>query len=50
MKHDPLNQQIEVFLESLASEKGYSVNTGRAYRQDLEEFSSYLEKKKTGGL
>lgn len=29
---------IEAFAESLISEKGFSVNTRRAYRQDLEEF------------
>jgi len=49
MTHDPLNQQIEGFLESLVSEKGYSVNTGRAYRQDLQEFSSYVKQKRAGG-
>ncbi len=49
MTHDPLNQQIEGFLESLVSEKGYSVNTGRAYRQDLEEFSCYVKKKRAEG-
>ncbi|OQW98886.1 MAG: integrase [Desulfobacteraceae bacterium A6] len=29
------------FIETLASEKGYSVNTCRAYRSDLTEFASF---------
>ena len=49
MTHDPLNQQIDAFLESLVSEKGYSVNTCRAYGQDLKEFFSDLKKKKSRG-
>ncbi|BBO81752.1 tyrosine recombinase XerC [Desulfosarcina ovata subsp. sediminis] len=36
-----LKPQIDLFLESLASEKGYSAHTIRAYRQDLVEFAAY---------
>ena len=32
---------IALFLEALATEKGYSANTCRAYRTDLEEFLSF---------
>ncbi len=32
---------IGLFLEALATEKGYSANTCRAYRADLEEFVSF---------
>ena len=30
------------FIEALATEKGYSENTCRAYKQDLEDFLGYL--------
>ncbi len=30
------------FVESLSSEKGYSINTCRAYEKDLKEFSGFL--------
>ncbi len=33
-----LKELITIFIETLASEKGYSVNTCRAYQQNLEEF------------
>lgn len=39
-----LRSQISDFIESLSAEKGYSVNTCRAYAHDLEEFTSYLLK------
>ena len=48
MNHDPLVELMAAFRESLASEKGYSVNTGRAYGQDLDEFFNYLKKKRAG--
>lgn len=35
---------VRSFLESLSSEKGYSANTCRAYRRDLEEFASFVAK------
>jgi integrase/recombinase XerC len=33
---------IRGFLDSLAAEKGFSPNTCRAYRHDLQEFAAYL--------
>jgi integrase/recombinase XerC len=38
----PLKTLIQSFVESLTSEKGYSMNTCRAYLHDLEEFSSFV--------
>jgi integrase/recombinase XerC len=37
-----LKEQIEAFIETLAAEKGYSVNTRRAYRRDLMEFAAMV--------
>lgn len=34
---------INAFMLSLSTEKGFSVNTCRAYRHDLEEFVSFIE-------
>ena len=34
--------RIRAFIESLQSEKGYSVNTCRAYRADLEAFAAFV--------
>jgi integrase/recombinase XerC len=42
MMDSTVSQLIESFLESLSTEKGYSINTCRAYRRDLEEFYQYL--------
>lgn len=39
-KHS-IQNMIESFIETLASEKGYSDNTCRAYMNDLAEFASY---------
>lgn len=39
-KHS-IQNMIESFIETLASEKGYSDNTCRAYMNDLAEFTSY---------
>ncbi|MCB2148506.1 MAG: tyrosine recombinase XerC [Deltaproteobacteria bacterium] len=36
-----LEEQIDLFLQSLDSEKGYSVHTIRAYGHDLAEFAGY---------
>jgi integrase/recombinase XerC len=36
---------LETFLESLSVEKGFSHNTCRAYRKDLEQFFQYLAKR-----
>jgi len=38
-----VKQLMESFLESLSTEKGYSLNTCRAYKRDLEEFFQYLK-------
>lgn len=38
-----VKQLMELFLESLSTEKGYSENTCRAYQQDLREFWHYLK-------
>ena len=37
-----MQQQIDEFLDYLASEKGYSGNTLAAYRNDLTQFGQYL--------
>ena len=37
-----LDKQISDFIESLATEKGYSMHTCRAYTRDLESFASYV--------
>jgi integrase/recombinase XerC len=42
MKAMPVEYLIRVFIESLAVEKGFSENTCRGYRNDLEQFSNYL--------
>lgn len=39
---------IGLFLESLAAEKGYSDQTIRAYRKDLEAFFSYIGQSQAG--
>lgn len=41
MEKHPIDGLISSFIETLASEKGYSVNTCRAYRNDLAEFASF---------
>ncbi len=38
-----IRQLMDSFIESLSSEKGYSLNTCRAYKRDLEEFYQYLK-------
>jgi integrase/recombinase XerC len=45
-----LSNPILAFLETLPSEKGYSANTCRAYRRDLEEFAAYLAASWNGGV
>ncbi|MEA1948823.1 MAG: site-specific integrase, partial [Thermodesulfobacteriota bacterium] len=44
-----LKKQIEFFIESLSSEKGYSANTCRAYSHDLKEFVSFIYKEHFSG-
>lgn len=41
MTRPMLNEQIDRFLQSLDSEKGYSAHTIRAYGHDLAEFAGY---------
>jgi integrase/recombinase XerC len=41
MGKNPIDGMIGSFIETLASEKGYSANTCRAYRNDLTEFASF---------
>ncbi len=40
-----MQEKIQEFLEFIAVEKGYSQNTLAAYRNDLSQFSAYLEKR-----
>lgn len=52
MNSPSLKDQVSDFIDSLSSEKGYAVNTCRAYRHDINEFLSFLSesrfsKKKT---
>ena len=42
MESPPAKSLIGLFLESLAAEKGYSDQTIRAYRRDLEAFFSFI--------
>jgi integrase/recombinase XerC len=42
MKAKPVENLISIFIESMATEKGFSENTCRGYRNDLEEFLKYL--------
>jgi integrase/recombinase XerC len=54
MTSTTLKDQIGAFIESLQSEKGYAVNTCRAYSHDLEEFvlfigQTYFSKKNQKG-
>lgn len=37
-----IDKQISDFIESLATEKGYSEHTCRAYTRDLESFAAYI--------
>ncbi len=41
MTRPVLSEQIDFFLQALASEKGYSAHTIRAYGHDLAEFAGY---------
>jgi integrase/recombinase XerC len=42
MESHPAKRLIELFLESLAAEKGYSDQTIRAYRKDLDAFFAFM--------
>jgi site-specific recombinase XerD len=43
MKDLTLKELIKAFVDSLSSEKGYSVNTCRAYQEGLEGVLSLFE-------
>lgn len=43
MQSDGFNDLIERFMRYLGVERGFSAHTLRAYRKDLEEFSSYCK-------
>jgi integrase/recombinase XerC len=43
-----MKRWIESFLETLLAEKGFSPNTCRAYRNDLEQFLVYLQDSASG--
>jgi len=43
----PIEEMTAVFVESLATEKGYSDNTCRAYRRDLESFFHFVRESMT---
>jgi len=42
MAQVPTSEAIETFIEVLLAEKGYSANTARAYRRDLEAFFGFV--------
>jgi integrase/recombinase XerC len=44
-----LNDHIERFIDYLKSQRGYSQNTARSYKADLEHFFNYLKKKDNAG-
>ncbi len=45
-----MREWIASFIETLSAEKGFSLNTCRAYRNDLEQFLSYLRDSEIGLL
>ena len=45
MANEVLSETIAHFIQILAAEKGYSIHTQRAYRQNLLEFLSFLHQK-----
>jgi len=49
LENASIEEMIASFIESLATEKGYSDNTCRAYRQDLKAFSTYIHKSLSPG-
>ncbi len=46
MTRHQLSEQIDLFLQTLAAEKGYSDHTIRAYGHDLTEFGGYVAREK----
>jgi integrase/recombinase XerC len=49
MELHPTKVLIDSFLESIVTEKGYSDHTCRAYRNDLQNFFSWLAESKASG-
>lgn len=45
-----MEQHLQQFLNSLASEKGYSENTIAAYRNDLTQFARFLSEQRGGAV
>ena len=45
-----MKQDVDIFLEYMAKEKGYSRNTIAAYRSDLNQLASYIEAEKQKGI
>lgn len=50
MAQNQIKALISGFIESLAVEKGYSQNTCRGYRNDLEELLSYVARNRLAGI
>ena len=49
MESHPVKGLIDLFLESLTAEKGYSDQTIRAYRKDLDAFFSFIAQSPKAG-
>ena len=48
MRPESAKALIKDFIESLYSEKGYSLNTGKAYQKDLFEFLLFTAENRLG--
>ena len=44
----PMDRDITAFLQHLIVEKGFSQNTAEAYRNDLNQFWEFLQKRRNG--
>jgi integrase/recombinase XerC len=49
MDSHPIKILIKPFIDSLSAQKGYSINTCRAYQYDLEEFVNFLSRHRFQG-
>ncbi len=49
MESPSIKGMIKLFAESLSAQKGYAINTCRAYRHDLEEFASIVTQNRSRG-
>ena len=43
-----MDEQVELFLQSLAEKRGLSANTTAAYRTDLEQFREFIHERQIG--